>query len=524
MPSITYDRFDVGLDVRKGASSSEPNRLRVLTNAYITTGKQIQKRPGLVHYEALEAGTIGLRSAGGVLNTFYESGTITHTNPLFVARKVAHPTASQPIRQVHYADMFAGYLYAVAEYNDASVWHHYLDDDGAWQAATAYPLNTFRRPTTPNGYRYEVTSLAGTGTSDATEPTWPTTVGATVTDNAGANQLVWTCRATNVVDSNCPQTKPVIKAANKVWAADGEVVRFCAAGDPRDWTTASDAGFIPTGRNQDGSTDALALGQFQRTLVVFFIDGAQAWTVDEDPANNAIFQRIYGVGTQYPKSPASFASDVFFLADTGFRSITVNSQTDNFQDVDVGSPIDALAVPSLSGVDPIALYVPGFGQYWCFIGQTAWVYSFSRSSKLAAWSKYTFPITIDAAAALNNQLYVRSGDDVYVFDEDAEEDDGEPISVTVELPYVDAKQPGVLKQFWGADVVGAGTPSMAWRYEPNDTSKITEAYEYIGDTRSGVLHPVDVAATNIAPVLTHEADEDFRLDALTLYFNPLGVV
>ena len=47
MASITFDKFDGGLDLRKGASVSDANKLRVCTNAYVTTGKGIQKRPCL---------------------------------------------------------------------------------------------------------------------------------------------------------------------------------------------------------------------------------------------------------------------------------------------------------------------------------------------------------------------------------------------------------------------------------------------------------------------------------------------
>lgn len=59
----------------------------------------------------------------------------------------------------------------------------------AWAASTAYTLGAVRRPTTANGYVYTVTASAGT--SAASEPTWPTTIGATVTDNG----MTWTCTA-----------------------------------------------------------------------------------------------------------------------------------------------------------------------------------------------------------------------------------------------------------------------------------------------------------------------------------------
>lgn len=55
----------------------------------------------------------------------------------------------------------------------------------AWAASTVYALNDVRIPTVANGREYKATTA---GTSGATEPIWPTTAGATVTDGT----VVWT--------------------------------------------------------------------------------------------------------------------------------------------------------------------------------------------------------------------------------------------------------------------------------------------------------------------------------------------
>lgn len=80
MKTITFDRFDCGIDWRKGASVSDANRLREMRNAYVTTGLAAQKRPGLIKVATLEPGTQGLFAASGQLHTFYGAGDLQHAD------------------------------------------------------------------------------------------------------------------------------------------------------------------------------------------------------------------------------------------------------------------------------------------------------------------------------------------------------------------------------------------------------------------------------------------------------------
>lgn len=68
-------------------------------------------------------------------------------------------------------------------------------DASAWQVSTAYSLGDVVRPTTRNGYVYEVTTA---GSTSASEPTWPTTPGNTVVDGG----VTFTCRANNALYSS----------------------------------------------------------------------------------------------------------------------------------------------------------------------------------------------------------------------------------------------------------------------------------------------------------------------------------
>ncbi len=461
MPSLSFQEFQGGLDRRRSQAITGPNVLWVLNNAYITTGRVIRKRPCLRRVATLEAGTVGLRSAGGVLNTFYAQGTITHANPLFVANKAVHPTNAALVPTVaHYGENFNNFLYAAVEYNDGSIKHHYFD--GAAPGAT------------------------------------------------------------HIVDANCPNSKQVAKLQQKIYAASGEVVRFCKTSTPRDWTTANDAGDLAAGTNAAGSSTVTAIGEFRKMLGVFFADSTQIWSVDADPANNALNSTANGIGTTYSKSPATLSGDLIFLGKAGFRSLSLIALTNNLQENDVGSAIDKLRTEVADADDPISVYYPALGQLWTINGSRVYVYSFSRSVKLSAWSTFDLAVNADAAAVLSNDLYIRSGNDVYIVDPNSFSDNGNIPLVSVEMYYQDAKAPGILKMFNGFDGVVVGSPSIAFKFDPNNTALQTDFAQIEGDLRPGQLYPMEVTATSIAPVFTHQADEAFQLDQLNCYYSLLG--
>lgn len=521
MGAITFSDFSSGLDLRKGASVSDANRLRDMTNCYVTTGKTIRKRPGLSLFATLENGTKGLRSAGGKLNTFYATGSVTHADSRFVANKITHPTnATVEVKNIHYADVFNGYLYVSVEYNNGEIKHHYIDNPAiltAWEASTVLTLGAIRRPAVNNGYRYEVTAA---GTTDAAEPTWPTTIGATVTDGT----VVFTCRGTEVWDTNCPHTAAVIKKSSKIFAVDDDVVRFCKTSNPRNWTESSDAGFLGVGIQQSGSTNPTALGEYSGNLVVFFRDSAQVWLVDPDPAKMSFIQGI-DAGCPYQHGASNMAGDVFFTSYDGIRSITTQSTTGNMIDVDAGSPIDSLIKQSFGVNDDIrAFYFRGGGQYWAMNGNVAFVYSFSRTSKISAWSKYVFPFNITDVTELDGDLYFRAGNTVYKLDENAYSDAGVDFDVTIEFPYLDFKTPGVMKQILGMDSVMIGSADMQIKFDSRNPSAITPEIRMTGDTRPGEMTAVEVVSVGIAPVITATNDQPFELHALTFYYQNLASI
>lgn len=480
MPAITYADFSGGLDRRLPITVQDASRLWTLRNAYITMGKRIAKRPGLRKLSGTLTGTAGLRAMDGGLVTWALTGASLGDLPANVSVQYLTPHLSEmPSSQldaVHYAEMFQGYPYVVASvsavidgHRTPTVRHHYLDGSAS------------------------------------------------------------------TIITDAPQTKAVTKAASRVFAIsnDGQTVKYCAVGAARDWTTSSDAGFLPTGLQQDTRSPATGIGTFSDSLAVFFPEAIQLWGVAVDPSANALTKRIHGNGSLYANSLAGFANDLVFLSSAGFRSMTVASQTDRIDDTDMGVPIDPLVRADLELVDrdslgPKALWLPALGQYWCLMRMgtytKAWVYSYSKSSKLSCWSEYTFPGLLTDMATVGGKVYARSADDLYQVDATQFTDNGAAVEVTAQMAFQDAKLPGVSKQFYGADMVVQGASSLAFLFDPRDTAKQSIAQQVSGDTRPGDMIPVELVSTSIAPVFTHSADEYFELDAVTLYYNSLGTI
>lgn len=115
---------------------------------------------------------------------------------------------------------------------------HLAFDTNQWVASTAYSLGDTTKPTTENGYIYKATAA---GTSDSSEPIWPTTIGGTVTDGG----VTWECWSVNASESEI--------AAGNGYTAGGQTLTTVAASmnttdgrvevdaDNPSWTAASGA-------------------------------------------------------------------------------------------------------------------------------------------------------------------------------------------------------------------------------------------------------------------------------------------
>jgi hypothetical protein len=318
-----------------------------------------------------------------------------------------------------------------------------------WNLATAAPITNFL---------FEAVQPSA-GTSAATEPTWPTTLGNEVIDGGvtwkaiGTSIITWqaiplmqsgliaptfpTVIGNSVSDSSSytningytttfsgmswaavdrhisdvkdPNTVAVVIGASHVFAGDNDIVGYSAAVDPTDWTSTNNAGYLPTGLNNYGDNPVKALALYRGNLIAFNAGGYQMWQIDPDPQNMA-FLDAQPVGSIWPRAAQSVANDLIFLTEIGVRNLGTIGATANMAIGNTGQPVDPLILAQIQAntYDPFTIYYPGRGQYWLIYGPQVFVLTINGSSSVKSWSRYIFSQVITDATLNAGFIYLRT--------------------------------------------------------------------------------------------------------------------
>ena len=252
---------------------------------------------------------------------------------------------------------------------------------------------------------------------------------------------------------------------------------FSSLNDVTRWDRdATGSGFIDASNNLGIRDDITGLGLYQGKVAVFTRNDVQLWGIDPDPAQNRLTQSISNTGCIAPKTVTSFGSiDVFYLSDSGLRSLRARDASDSAYMADVGHPIDGLIVQHLAGLTSdekkaaVGVIDPSDGRYWLCIGNKIYVYSYFPGSNIAAWSTYNFQpvdyenylvnppygLSIEAACSCRGRMFLKAGNKVYIYGGESG-DVYDASRVVVELPYLDGQKPATYKEAKGIDATCQG--------------------------------------------------------------------
>ncbi len=330
--------------------------------------------------------------------------------------------------------------------------------------------------------------------------------------------------------------KTALTFKTKIYSVIDSMMHFCGVNGPTIWDRENNdtpgAGFINMAAQDEGSETLFAAAVYQGNLAVFARSAIQIWSVSADDAANTFLQVVKNTGTRSRRGVASYGNnDVFYLADSGIRSIRARDSSNAAYVSDVGTPIDPLVTDYLSGLsdtvieDAVAVLEPIDDRFWLAVGTRIFVFSYFPGSKISAWSYYDLADDIGAAitafARVDEKIYARSGDKIYLYGGAAGTTypSASEIAVTVELPFLTAGTPGTVKNIEGFDAALTGQWTVVLQVDPTNTSATVNVGTIAETTYPVKRAVVQTGTTHFAPKLTCNAAGAATLSNITVHYE-----
>lgn len=323
---------------------------------------------------------------------------------------------------------------------------------------------------------------------------------------------------------------------SRMTSTSGPTAHGSGLGSPTKWTTdATGAFFIDMSTQAAGSEALTALAVYQNTVAVFAERVIQIWSFTADPANNAIKQVLRNNGTASPRSVTDFGdNDLFFLDESGVRSLRARDSSNAAATSDIGVPVDTLITEKLRALENadrkrvIGLIEPRDGRFWLCMLNTIFVFSYFPGAKVSAWTTYEpghfvdgvyTPITVSDAAVYDRRVYVRSGDTIFAYGGTGAALAYDATPAEVWTPYLDANAPTTPKTFEGLDVALTGEWEVSVAFDPNNEDASDKVARLFRTTFPGERIPLNHSATHISLRLKTTRATAAKLGAIVVTYD-----
>ncbi len=420
--------FAAGLDLRKSAVTAKPGGLRVLKNAFVGPGGEIERRKKFSRLQTVPGTTFGLAGDNNRLYVFGLAASASVTLPVVYQQVIPSPALSGgvTIDRVLDVEVFGASLYSIIRFTDNTVRHFY----GSAQIASVSGRNMkpFRNKAYVTDGRLLRFSAVGTPTDFTTVANGAGTIDVSSTDTGSADLV---------------GVEPYYN--------------FLALFGRRSiqlWSMASDPAqnqFVQTLANV-GCAAPYSPTRYGNGDVLFLSDTGIRSVRARDSSNAAILNDI--------------GSPIDALIQP--RRLTLSENT-------------AEKIRGL--IDPLT------GHFWLVWDDQIYLLAYYPLSKVTAWSVVEPGLNIDYATVAGNRVAFRSGNDIFVYGDatvpstildpytpgviEANEYDAAPI--TIETPFLDFGKPATRKVFTGFDVACEGV----WKIEANSDPLSPTAWETV---------------------------------------------
>lgn len=314
---------------------------------------------------------------------------------------------------------------------------------------------------------------------------------------------------------------------SKEYSTSGPNMHFSGIGAPTKWQTSTvGAGFIDMSTEASGSEILTALAKYQNYVAVFAERITQIWYVDPDPANNKQVQVLNNTGTASPLSVTQFGdSDIFYLDESGARSLRARDSSNAASTADIGVPVDTVITEKLRSLTAsertkvIGLIEPIDGRFWLIMKDVIYVFSFFGGAKVSAWTTYEPGFVVENAVVFRRRVYLRSGDTIYVY---GGLETGAARDETVAeawLPYMDAGSPTRPKQLTGVDAAVRGNWEIGLAMDPNNESAVDIVANVTRTTFKNQRLPAEGASTHISLRFKSTGPGEAKLGSAVIHFE-----
>lgn len=584
MGVIWVKEFTGGLDTRRLPETTPPGVMIRARDGHITRGGEFEKRAAFVPTYALPEGTIGLAQTRTGLVVFGHQ--TAPTMPAGVSyQRLQHPDGTTALAAVPSYDLYDGLIYAVGLFADGSIHHFYngvrVEDwfDGRARAefrVTGGVIGAAPPPTSTltnivvDGVSIISAPVAWTGTVEGTaaaiaaeinsavsSPEYSATaVGdrvniiSTVAGSAANGRVVTLTTADGLTlstlstvlaggaDSDTSYTPGtfVRTIKSKMYSVAESLFHFSGIQQPTQWTPdVPGAGFINMATQNSGSEQLTAVARYQNLVAIFSPEVVQIWFVDPDPELNVVSQVLSNTGTSCPLSVTQFGdSDLFYLDESGLRSLRARDSSNSAATTDIGVPIDDLLAAKLATLtlderaQVTGLINPIDKRFWLIIKDEVYVFSFYQNAKVSAWTTYELASTVagvktpfeaQQAVVWNRRVYLRSDDLIYAYGGVSAGLVYDQTEAEGWLPYFDATRPTAKKNWEGIDAAVTGLWEIRAATQPTnlDTDEvIANIYQTTYNQHRIAYHH---SSSHLSLRMTSKGTGPAVLSALAIHFE-----